>query len=682
MKRSSDTIEYWVQLHYTYNNASYKFNLPLPLGKKHLDGLILDFSLLNISGGRRIAVSIESMGMVEIESFSLTGQIPEGEIQGVFANGYQSWTGCQELPPGERIAALQWLGRFLTLQYTGDADFYPYSERKGRFHGYGYAYFRFLQRMVLIASLNNRLGYTIIETDIRQNLFTVKKDLHGLKINGREEVLELAMIEGSEEEVFDIYSRMSLKSFKAAPRVLAWMGKSKKLRRLDELSIRRNLGLFRDSDKALDYFIIGEGWQSTLGEWKLPAPGFPSGMASLGAEIRGSGYTPGIWFAPFVVGIDSTIFRTRKDWLAREKGKAQRPVGRLTRNGAVYFPLDMRKREVKEYISESYRRIRDEWRYELIYMDLLYAAAVYSRDGMSRGRLMKEAMDFLFSLKNNEVWVTGGVPLETVFGEVEYARIASDTTRFWEDRYKNKLHARERASTLNALQSTVGRRQLDGRFFGNALDSFTLISEKGGMEGQRRYTQLLLHLLFGRFISTSDNISEYGSEEMKLFNALFPFIEPEIESVSESRRTVTIQYRAAGRPYMCVSNLSDRNRYFQLPDGPWFGMPVLGSRSHHIAGGLRQQLKSGESKNYLKLENGDYFAGSDGHIFPGGEIASIENESENWIVVPVKARCQPFRIWIRPMRDVRNPTINGKPATIRHLTALDEFLLTGIVNSD
>ena len=122
--------------------------------------------------------------------------------------GYQSWTESCEHSPGERIAALNSPGRFLSLHRFGDAAFYPYPERKGRFHGYSYAYLRYPDRLFLVGSLDDSIGYTIIGTDLRHELFTLSKGLNGYRLDGRQDILELALLEGPEEEVFDLYARM------------------------------------------------------------------------------------------------------------------------------------------------------------------------------------------------------------------------------------------------------------------------------------------------------------------------------------------------------------------------------------------------------------------------------------------------------------------------------------------
>lgn len=197
------------------------------------------------------------------------------------------------------------------------------------------------------------------------------------------------------------------------------------------------------------------------------------------------------------------------------------------------------------------------------------------------------------------------------------------------------------------------------------------------MEPPMRYTQLLLHTLLGNLITTSDNISDYDEEELHTYLSQFPLIQPEIDDVAEFRRTVTIRYRAGGRSFISISNLAERIRPFELPDGHWFGAPGLKRRTHHVTGGGQQVLKPGESRNYMRLEPSDPFAGSDGHIFPGCEIASIDRTGDDWVIIPESGTLNDFHVWIRvpegpPVR------INGDEAEILQ-TPYGDRLATGII---
>ncbi len=678
--QSTKLSEIWVHLHYRCKGESYKFNLPLPMGCKSLEGLKVEFAREMIEGGQRLLVSLEAAAPVEIESFMLTGSLGHLEhLTSVFCNGYQSWTESWELFPGNRMPSLTSQGRFLSLHRLGDSTFYAYPDKRGCFHGYSYGYLRYSDLLFFVGSLDDSIGYTIISTDIRHGMFTLTKELSGYCFNDRQTILDLVLLEGKKEEVFDRYMELRGLSGSTAPKVFSWMSEAPRSLRMDEFYIRRNLSAFRDNQIPMDYFIVGNGWQSALGEWDLPASGFPSGLSSLCAEIRGSGYKPGLWFAPFVVGVDSTIFRSRKNWLAREQGKPPRPAGRLLRHGGLVFSLDVSRDDVRKYIADNYRRMTENWHYDLIVLDLLYAAGIYPRNGRSRGGAMNDAMRFLYSLKGDAKWILNGVPLESCFGNSGYVRIGSNTSPYWERPYYKNIHLRERESTRNALKSTIGRRQLNGRFFASAAGPFYLKSMKRGMDKFQRYTNLLLSHLFGSCLMATEAIEDYQSQEMKLFKSLFPLMSPIINSVDEYRRTMQVSYRIKSRQYLSISNISERTQSFQLPSGHWFAAPWLLRRAHHITGGKVQQLKPWESRNYLFVDDEDCFAGSDGHIFPGSEIESIAKEDGDWRIIPKQEKRDSFRAWLQISETESVVTLNGYPVE-KKLSAYGRWLADTLVH--
>ena len=684
--------EVWVELHYRYKGEIFRFNLPLPQGGKFLDGLRVDFDRVDISGGRRFTIIMEPLGEVELIRFELTGHLSYGDnLKSVFVNGYQSWTGSRERSPGERISSLNWPGRIFLLQKYGDYQQYSYPEKKGRFHGYSYAYTRYSDRLFFVGSLDEKAGYSIIGTDLRHNLFSLTKDVAGFHLNSRRLLLDIVMLEGGEDEVFNRYLELRrdaegtdgrTSSVQPGKRAASWSSRRDARNTINEVSLRHNLAEFRDRKVPLKYFIIDDGWEMNPGDWDSPSSGFPSGMSSLAAEIKGSGYIPGIWFAPFIVGRDSAIFRNRKEWLAKEPGKRVKPAGWIPSHGGSFYALELSRNDVKKYIAESLERLRGEWGFSLIKMDLLYTAALYPPEGKSRGEAMTDAMNFLHSLKGKTEYLLNSVPLESAFGKAEYCRIAAETTPFWEHPFTRNLHCRERFSTLNNLRSTVGRRHLDGRFFSNDTGTFHLSCAKNSMEPPRRYTQLLLHSLLGKLITTSDSLGDYDEDEMNTYLSQFPLVLPEIEIVQESRRTVTIRYRAGGRSYISISNLAEKMRSFELPEGKWFGARGLKRRSHHVSGGRKQVLKPGESRNYLKRDDAELFAGSDGHLFPGCEIASIGvNETGNsFTVKPQVTVLNNFRVWIQTPGN-GDALINGGKAEIL-ITSFGDRLATGIVTLD
>lgn len=675
--------EVWVQLHYRYKGELFRFNLPLQQGEKFLDGLSLNYSWSTIPEGLRFSLVMNPLSSVELESLEITGALNYGEnIKSVFVNGYQSWTGSRERYPGERMAALGWPGRLMSFQRYGDAGFYQYSEKKGRFHGYSYAYVRYDDKLLFAGSLDETAGYTVIGIDTRRNLFSIIKDISGLKLSGRRLMLDLVLMEGKASDVLDAYAGCRRQEPLAARRAFWWSAGRRKAGGGDEVRIRRVLESLRSRKIPVDYFIVDHGWHSSVGDWSKPAAGIPSGMASLAVEIRGSGYKPGLWFAPFVVEMDSAIYRTRKEWLAHDSKNRVRPVGWLREYGGLLYALDLSRADVRDYIAGCVARFRDEWSFEFLRLDLLYAAAFSPVPGKNRGEILRDAVDFLVSIKGNLKYEMSGIPLETAFGKTEYCRIAADTTPYWEHLYKRNIHARERASTINALRSTVGRKHLDGLFFANSVDAFHIGGPGVNMEKPRRLTQLLLHYLMGTLVGGRGDVQQYSEEEQHVLFSLFPLLTPRIDEITEFRRTVLIRYSVAQRSYFSAVNLSERVRNYTLPEGLWFWATAPEQTSRHLEGGGQHTLKPGWSATYMRIEReaADPFAGSDGHIIPGCEIASIISSGENsWTVRPAADALNTFRVWLRVSGNGA-VLINGEPAAIS-VTAEGLKLAEGVVKT-
>ena len=128
--------------------------------------------------------------------------------------------------------------------------------------------------------------------------------------------------------------------------------------------------------------------------------------------------------------------------------------------------------EVKAYIKHVFDVVLNEWNYDLVKLDFLYAVCMHPTKNKTRGQIMCEAMDFLRECVGDKLILACGVPLGPSFGKVDYCRIGCDVGLDWNDKAYMRLFHRERVSTLNALGNAVGRRQLNGRAFINDPDVF------------------------------------------------------------------------------------------------------------------------------------------------------------------------------------------------------------------
>jgi alpha-galactosidase len=202
---------------------------------------------------------------------------------------------------------------------------------------------------------------------------------------------------------------------------------------------------------------------------------------------------------------------------------------------------------------------------------------------------MYEAMSFLREIAGNKIILGCGVPLGCSFGLVDYCRIGGDVALKWEDKLLTLLGYRERVSTLNSLRSTIGRRHLNGRAFWNDPDVFILRSTTNQLTPDQRYTLLLLNLIFGGLVFTSDNLNEYTSEELQLFQSIFPQQEKQIHKVV-SGKIVEIYFSIGEYDYLTLSNLGKEILSFTL-----INQNYIKKGGEKIAGGTTIVLKPYES---------------------------------------------------------------------------------------
>jgi alpha-galactosidase len=178
-------------------------------------------------------------------------------------------------------------------------------------------------------------------------------------------------------------------------------------------------------------------------------------------------------------------------------------------------------------------------------------------------------MKFLRELVGDRFILGCGVPLGCSFGLVDYCRIGSDVALKWEDKLLKKLHYRERVSTINSLTSTIGRRHLNNRAFLNDPDVFIVRSKGVELDKNQRYSLLLLNLIFGGLVFTSDNLEEYSEEEMKLYKSIFPIKDKRINKVIEDE-ILRVYFSIDDNEYLALCNLNSEQVVIKNKDEAYF----------------------------------------------------------------------------------------------------------------
>ena len=537
---------------YKVNNLDYKLEITSNFENEHCE-IIQEFndSILSIRIMPKCSITIESLELKLNYKF-------RDEL--IYVNGYQSWTDSKEFFVDEKMKTLSRLAKPLLPHYQfdkyGDYNFKTYSNIAGDFHGYTYGYIRSGNDYHFIGSLSEKVGYTIINTSVRNNEIVIEKECKNHVINSEYHAFNLFFMSGYENVVFDTYfEKMRIKKPTAKP-MTGWTSWYNYYQNISESIILNNLYSLKKSNKNINIIQIDDGYQTYVGDWlDIDHTKFPNGMKTVSDKIHQEGYKSGLWLAPFVCETNSNLFKNHQDWILKDKSENLVLAGS---NWSRFYALNLELDEVKQYIRTVFDIVLNDWSFDLVKLDFLYAACIIPTQTKTRGQLMCEAMEFLRDCVKDKLILGCGVPLGPSFGLVDYCRIGCDVGLDWNDKFFMQYLHRERVSTLNAIQNSISRRHLNNRAFLNDPDVFFLRDENIQLTSTQKETLAFVNNHFGSLIFTSDDISLYTNQN-SLFDKTMINEKIEILEVNPNRNgVIEVKYIDRNGQFIAHINLSSK----------------------------------------------------------------------------------------------------------------------------
>ena len=479
--------------------------------------------------GETLEVAVTPRCDVRVESCDVTLRHAFATDEQVLLNGYQSWTDTVERPAWSRMRGLKGvssrlIGRF-ALDGGGDYAFVDYDGRRGLQHGFTYGTFRRGNGMVLVGSLDEASGFTVIRTDAAHGEVKAGKEcpVGTLRAGTCTTLVRLAITRGTAKECYDRWFELSGVRARPVRRLVGYTSWYRHYGDIDERKLASDLAGARsffarrvpfDMGGVQKLFQIDDGY-CKVGDWlAVDAQKFPSGLAAMAAKIRDAGFMPGLWLAPFVCEKDSRLFRERPEWLLRDGEGNPIATGSQWSGG---YALDVRNVDVRSYVLEVLQTMTREWGFGLLKVDFLYAACMDAHAGLNRGQLMADAVDLLRKgVKDDTLLLGCGVPLGSAFGKFDYCRIGCDVGLDWDDAPHMRMLHRERVSTKNSLGNTYARAPLDGRAFGNDPDVFFLRKDVR-LTPEQRDELLFADADLGSVFLTSDDMGSWNSSMVERY---------------------------------------------------------------------------------------------------------------------------------------------------------------------
>ena len=461
-------------------------------------------------------IAVHVKGTLKSVKAEIPLQVKDSER--IYMNGFQTWTHSPEYHTFNRIRGL--LGtpragiRHFRLDRYSDYHFVKYEYRRGLLHGESWCTFRDGEDYRMIASLNEKPGYTLLRYDHSRQVLMLERDCAGLHYDGDFPIFDLFVSSGTEHEVYNGWFAAMGVHARTDRKLAGYSSWYNRYQNIDEQAIRQDLeGCGRILEKG-DLFQIDDGWEPFVGDWLEADPEkFPHGMKAAADAIHAKGYKAGLWLAPFVAEKKSTLFRKHPDWFLRHNGLPWCDGS----NWSNFYSLDIDHPEVIQYLEKVFDRVLNEWGYDLVKLDFLYGAAPFGNERETRGGRMTRANELLRKWCGEKMILGCGVPVMTCFGLFEYCRISCDVTLDWNDKPHMQIIHRERPSTKNAMHNIVTRRALNGRAYLSDPDVFFLREENCELTEQQKHDLAVLDALLGGVFLTSDDPSSYTEDMVRRY---------------------------------------------------------------------------------------------------------------------------------------------------------------------
>lgn len=546
---------------------NYKLNFSYKTGKElkttEISNDDVSFDLRQTENGLTLTV-IPKKEISDI-SFYLEREYEYPQDSKFFANGFQSWTDTKEFAKNELMADEGIVGKGLFgkspfgMNLVGNYTFVEQSKECGVFHSISFAYVRNEKNIDFFGSLNDRTGYTIIYADMNKNTLRFSKDVEGITISEPYELLDLYFDNGGYDEVFDRYfAKMNVKPLtdKKIKGYTSWYNYYQKI---NEKIILRDLDAISKKTDKVNTFQIDDGYQTSVGDWlSINKTKFPNGMKPIVEKIHAKGWQAGLWLAPFGAQKGSKLASEHSDWLV--KGKNGKPI-MVGANWGGFYAIDIDNTDARAYIKNVFDTVLNDWGFDLVKLDFLYATAVVPLHNKTRGQLAYESIDFLRECVGDKQILGCGVQQMPCFGKVEYMRIGADMDLGWKHKFFRNLTHREDVSTPNAIHNSVYRRCLNNRAFLCDPDVFLLRRSNIKFTFEQQKVLAKFIKLFGSVLFMSDNVDEYDDEQMAVFNDTLADDDMQIVAINETNNKLFIDYTQNGEPHILGFCVTDGSIY-------------------------------------------------------------------------------------------------------------------------
>ncbi|MFB6243739.1 MAG: glycoside hydrolase family 36 protein, partial [Halobaculum sp.] len=348
-------------------------------------------------------------------------------------------------------------------------------------------------------------------------------------------------------------SRMDARTSRSAP--TGWCSWYHYFTAVTAADVRAAVDALDEWGVPVDVVQIDDGYETAFGDWRTLADGFDD-MRALRRAIGDAGHTPGLWLAPFYVQADATLARDHPEWLVTVDGE---PVDAGERHGPMHA-LDTTHPEVTAWLRETFETVVEEWGFDYLKLDFLYAAALPGERyaDVTRAEAYRRGLETVREVVGDTTVVGCGAPGFPSVGLVDTMRVGPDTAPYW----RREGESGSQPAHENAVRNVLARQFCHRRLWVTDPDC-QLLRATTDLTAAERESFATLTALTGGTNVISDDVSEIDDADRRLFERTLPPVETgRVVGVTEKTfpDRVVCDRRADGGVAVAAYNWSDEPR--------------------------------------------------------------------------------------------------------------------------
>jgi len=283
--------------------------------------------------------------------------------------------------------------------------------------------------------------------------------------------------------------------------------------RVTAQQVRDNLDVIAKQIPGLKYIQIDDGYQPAMGDWLETGPAFGGSVQSVLKDIRGRGFEPAIWVAPFIAEAGSSLFKQHPDWFVKDTDGSPLRADKVTFGGwrrGPWHALDGTHPAAQAHLENVFRTMRRDWGCTYFKLDANFWGAIHGGrfhdpnatriDAYRRGMqaVLRGSGDGFILGCNHPIWPSLGL--------IHGSRSSNDIKREWK-----RIETTARQNLMRNWQN--------GRLWWNDPDAVVLTGDLP--ENEYRFHATAIFATGGMILS-GDDLTAIPQPRLEMLRRLEP----------------------------------------------------------------------------------------------------------------------------------------------------------------